>query len=169
MEHDLVYLYTPGQLEQLRRGRRRWQWILLATLVPALGVSVWLILTADTRSSLVHQWVFTAVTVAWGWLAIYAYTFLIAGAARELDHAEMLADGSGQLLTGRVCITRTRIRLRGGLRLRRVTVQTKAGQKAFSVAESRVPALQKAGSDLTLYVAHGYVAGYQSPQGREAQ
>ena len=165
MENPVVELYPPERLQALARRRRLVKPLLWVLALAALGVCVWLTAQANTRS--LYQMLLRCICISVGaaWLIIYFGIYTVRDAGRELAHAQRLAEGERETVTGKVTLLKLKGRIRNSITLRKVRVETAEGPVSLNVHIDKAEALRRAGEYLTLYTVHGYIVAFQKAEG----
>ena len=161
MPGQIVSLYPPERLRQLKRKIKALRILLWVLAAAALTACVVLTCCANTaNSSVMMLWTMGISTVA-GWIVLYLAIFGVGEGKKELAHASHLVEGEQQAVTGTVLVDPCRMRLRKSISVRKVFVRTPEGEQSFLVNAARAEELRRAGERLTVYVSHGYVAAYE--------
>lgn len=155
-------LFSPEDIRRLENAIRRWRIALIAVSAAALTACV--IFCLLTRTGNETRMELSAV-VTWtlaGWFVLYQRRFALLEAKRELQHAETVRTGPRERLCGEVTVTAERLRIRGSIAIRRVSVRLDDGtEKRLNVCESGAEKLRSAGKRLTLYTVYNYVAAWE--------
>ena len=159
---QVISLFPPEYLEKLKkriRIRSTALWILGAA---ALAVCVTFCCIAGTATYRPLMFWTVGVSTVTGWIIIYQYVFCVRQAKRELAHAVNLGDPEEwEPVEGVMELTKQFFRIRGTVNMRRVKVKTEEEERTLNVCASRSRLLERVGSEVTLYVSHGYIAGYE--------
>ena len=168
MSDPVVELYPPERLEKLARRRKAVKILNWVLAFAALAVCVFFTARANTRNLYQMLLICVCVSVGTAWVIIYLGIYVVRDGRREVEHAEHLAEGERQAVTGRVTVEKVKVQIRGSIALRKVRVETEEGPVSLSVHIDKADQLKKAGERLTLYTVHGYVVAYQKAEGGEA-
>lgn len=161
MDGKIVELYAPDYLERKRKKNRIGGRLLVLLGLAGLAVCVGLCIGVTTENSYRRMlWTVVTSTVT-GWIVIYFYVFGYRAAKREIAHAEHLDGAERTVLCGSVTFAPKAQRIRGSIRVRQLTVRTPEGERTVNINASRAGELQRAGSRLRLWIAHGYVTAYE--------
>ena len=161
MANGVTELFPKERLARLERRITVLRWVLSALAVAALTVCIVLTTRANTRNLRQMMILCMSITTGAGWIVIYFYIYGIRQSKRELAHAALLRDGEEELITGTVAVLKQYVRIRGSVRIRKVSVETDSGTRIVNIDDNRAAELRRAGSRLTLHVFHGYIAAYE--------
>lgn len=161
MSGSVVELYSPQRLARLDRRRGIVKRLLWALALAALAVCVFLTSRVNTHN--IYKMLLSCICVSVGtaWIIIYFGTYMVRDAGRELEHAAFLAEGERELVEGRVVPLKLKVRIRNSVTLRKIRVETAAGNRDLSIDIDKAPQLRRAGEYLRLYVSHGYIVAYE--------
>ena len=150
--------------ETARLERRRKAGMLLAALSALAGLTACIVLCCMTSTANAAHMEPTVIAagVLGGWLAFAFWSLVAQDAKLEKGHAQMLLAGERTAVPGTVCVTDERLRIRGSITIRKVTVDNGTSVRKLNVNERKAKALQAAGPDITLYAVNGYAAAYET-------
>lgn len=153
-------LYSPEDVSRLEKKiKREWVWILgLAALT--LGVCVLLCCRTTTANAEQMELAVIAVSTVGGWLVIYRRLFGLQETRAELLHARHLLEAPRETLSGRLTVTRERMRIKNSIRFRVLLLDAGEKTRRLRVNETRVRALRELdGKQVTVSLAESFVAG----------
>ena len=159
---NMTPLYSPEDLSRLEKKCKTIRALCWALGIGALIACVTLCLvTTSSNAGKTELGCILTWTLA-GWIVLYLRRFTLSEARAELVHARMLAHADGEIETvsGRVTVTEERMRIIGSIRFTVVLLENADGKRRLKVCTSRAKKLKAAGTDLTLTLINGYIAGY---------
>ena len=153
-------LYSPADLPRLEKkikGERRLIWALAGLTLAACILLACLTNTANAEEMELAAIVCSTVG---GWVVIYRRLFGLLEARYELQHARYLLETPGDILPGRLSITKERLRIKNSIRIRILLLEDGEQTRRLKVNETRVKALRPwDGKQVRVELAGGYVAG----------
>ena len=155
-----IDLYGPEDLKRLDR-RIVWERVLVwGVAALTLGLCVLFCCLTTTRNA-GRMELYTLITSCLGgWLVIYRRIFGLQESKHEREHARYLNRSERSEVSGKLGITRERMRIRNSIRFRILTLDDGEMTRRLKVNENRVRALKPyEGKNVTLVLAGGYVAG----------
>lgn len=168
MSNAIVELYPPERLEKLARRRSVVKVLLWILALAALGVCVYYTTQVTNRNFSQMLLRCICVSVGAAWIIIYFGIYVVRDGRREIEHAEHLAEGEREAVTGKVTVEKIKVQIRSSIALRKVRVETEEGPVSLSVHIDKADQLKRAGENLTLYAVHGYIVAYQQAEGGAA-
>ena len=153
-------LYSPADLPRLEKkikGERRLIWALAG-----LTLAACILLACLTNTANAEEMELAAIlcSTVGGWLVIYRRLFGLLETRYELQHARYLLETPGDILRGRLSITKERLRIKNSIRIRILLLEDGKKTQRLKVNENKVRALRPYdGKTVTLTLAGGYVSG----------
>ena len=159
--NKMTPLYSPEDCSRLERKIRFTRLFCWGLGAAALLACVTLCALTNSANAGRNELACIVLWVLAGWVVLYLRRFTLREAQNERQHAEMLNSGTAECVTGRVTVTKERMRIVNSIRFTVVRVETEEGLRRLRVCTSREKKLRAAGETLTLYAVNGYVAGYE--------
>lgn len=155
-----IDLYGPEDLKRLER-KILWERVLVWGIAAlTLGLCVLFCCLTTTRNA-GRMELYTLITSCLGgWFVIYRRIFGLQESKHEREHARYLNRSERSEVSGKLGITRERMRIKNSIRFRILTLDDGGKTQRLKVNENRVRALRPyEGKTVTLVLAGGYVAG----------
>ncbi len=159
--NDRTELYSADDVRRLEKRIKTLRLSLILSAAAVLAVCVILCCRTNTANAERMEYTVIAVTAAAGWILLYLRRFALLESRWELGHAKMLRESEIEILRGTVTVSPEKLRIRNSIRFRHVTVETEEKTRRVNVIETKAGPLQKAGKELELFVANGYVAAFR--------
>lgn len=154
-------LYGPADIRRLEKKTAVWKKLLPAFSVTVLGICVLLCSLTRTVNAERMEMAVISLSAAAGWVVLYLYRFVLKESCHELDHAHMLRETEREIVRGIITVSEERLRIRGSIRFRPITVDLNGESRRARVAESRVKELKKASGEVELALASGFAAAWR--------
>ncbi len=146
-----------ARLEKKIRWERALVWGIAAL---TLGLCVLFCCLTTTRNAGRMELCTLLTSCLGGWLVIYRRVFGLQEAKHELEHVRYLLRSPRSEVSGRLGITRERMRIKSSIRFRVLTLEDGEKTRRLKINETRVRELKSyEGQRVTLVLAGGYVAG----------
>ena len=152
--------YRPEDLTRLKKRYRRERVAVWTLAGVTLGLCVLFCCLTTTRNAPRMELATLITSCLGGWLVIYRRVFGMQDARHEEQHARYLLEAPRTSLTGRLSVTKERLRIKDSIRIRILELDDGQKQQRLKVNETQVRALLPYdGKTVTLSLAGGYVAG----------
>lgn len=161
VQEKVVELYSDAELEKLKTKIKIWTGALCALGLAGLTACIAMAALTTTGNAERMELACVGTAIVTGWVVIYCAIFVVTAARREYGHATMLRTEERERIEGPVKVTKERLLIKKSIAVRRVEVETENGPVRLLVTDRRADKLAKAGAS-AVYVAHGYVAGYDT-------
>lgn len=150
--------------ETARRQKKQIRTAVLLTVLFALaavGICLWLLITAGTLSARKHEMLTFIVNGAFGAAVIFTWLNVITPRRRTLSHLETVLSGEQETVEYSCGLTLAEApeRVPGSVSVRRVTVNGGPRPQRLLVLERCAPLLKEAGECGTLTAVNGYICG----------
>ena len=153
-------LYRPEDLPRLEKKIKRERRLIWALAGLTLAACILLACLTNTANAEEMELAAIVCSTVGGWLVIYRRLFGLLEARYELQHARYLLETPGDILRGRLSITKERLRIKNSIRIRILLLEDGEQTRRLKVNETRVKALRPwDGRQVTVELAGGYVAG----------
>ena len=153
-------LYSPEDLPRLEKKIKRERVLIWALAGLTLAACILLACLTNTANAEKMELAAILCSTVGGWLVIYRRLFGLLETRYELQHARYLLETPGDILQGRLSITKERLRIKNSIRIRILTLEDGGQIRRLKVNENRVKALKEwDGKPVTVSLAGGYVAG----------
>ena len=159
--NERTELYSADDVRRLEKKIKTLRLSLILSAAAVLAVCIVLCFRTNTANAERMEYMVIAITVAAGWILLYLRRFALLESRYELGHAKMLRESETEIFQGAVTVSVEKLRIRNSIRFRHVTVETEEKTRRVSVIETKAGTLQKAGKELELSVANGYVAAFR--------
>ena len=155
-------LYSAGDIRRLENSIKGIRRILFVLGGAALAFCILLCCRTDTANAERMEIIVICVSIGAGWILLYLRRFVLIEQRHELSHAQMLQESERETICGKVEVSAEKLRIKNSIPFRNVTVETEREPRRVKVIETRVKELKKAGKELELQVANGYIAAYRT-------
>ena len=156
-------LYSPAELFQMKKRRKRWRALLIFLATLMLGICVFLCLRVTTRNAAVMEKIVILVSILSGWLLITLRDELLVLSKREAEHAAHMLTGPRETLTGTLSLTDDVFRIPGSIRVRRLTLETGEGTRRLSVNVRKLRLLGPLPRTVTVEAVHDFIVAAEEP------
>ena len=161
---NIEKLYTPEDIRRLEIKKRRWKTALYIIAVGALSVCIALCALTRTGNAAQMEKAVIVLSALAGWLCLYIRRFPVKDTGHEIDHARMLLEGNGEVLSGELTVTKERLRIKNSITFRTVMLNAPGKSLRLKVIESRVRRVSALeGRPVRVEVVNGYIAGIGAP------
>ena len=153
-------LYSPEDLPRLEKKIKVERVLVWALAGLTLGLCVLFCCLTNTANAQRMELAAVVTSTLGGWIVIYRRLFGLLETRCELQHARYLLETPGDILRGRLSITKERLRIKNSIRIRILLLEDGGETRRLKVNETRVKALRPwDGKRVTVALAGGYVAG----------
>ena len=156
-------LYSPAELFQMKKRRKRWRALLIFLATLMLGICVFLCLRVTTRNAAVMEKIVILVSILSGWLLITLRYEMLVLSKREAEHATHMLTGPHEKITGMLSLTEDVFRIPGSIRVRRLTLETDNEVKRLSVSVQKLRMLGDLPRTVTVTTVHDFIVAAEDP------
>ena len=141
MEH--IELYQTAELNNARTRRKRAQTAMC--IIGAIGLAICIALCAcvNMRNYHVLQWAAVGASIAFGWTVIFLHHAVYNEATVQYKHAARMREGERETCTGTFEQTDEVLRVRKGVRLRRVRAVCDGRERMLNLCEAKAKRLPR--------------------------
>ena len=159
--------YTAEYARRLKKQIRTAVLLMVLLASAAVGVCLWLLITAGTLTARKNEMLTFIVNGAAGAAVIFTWLNVITPRRRTLSHVRTVLGGEKETVEYMCGLTlaETQERVPGSVRVRRVTVNGGTRPQHLLVLERYAPLLKEAGERGTLTAVSGYVCGFAPENG----
>ena len=153
-------LYSPADIPRLEKKIKRERRLIWALAGLTLAACIVLCCLTNTANAEEMELAAILCSTVGGWLVIYRRLFGLLETRYELQHARYLLETPGDILRGRLSITKERLRIKNSIRIRILLLEDGEQTRRLKVNETRLKALRPWDcKQVTVELAGGYVAG----------
>ena len=151
-------LYSDKEIENLKKRKNALSVAFWTVCALTLAGCVFCCVNADPGNALMMEHCSVIISIAGGWIAIYVRIFMISDTVLEMGHACMLTKGEPEIISGKISVDKTEMRIRRSIPFRNVT----CGDKKVCVIENKAGLIEAFdGKDVKLEIVKGYISGYE--------
>lgn len=159
MKH-VIELYDQTMIEKQKKKYKVSRAALAAFVFVALAVCIALVCATGTLNASKMSVAVIVVSGACGCAAIYFGTFVVAQTKYEYTHAENMVNGEKETYSGKLTLEKGEMRIIRSISIKRAVINDGREEKRLLV-NARVAHRLPLDKDITVYVAHGYIAAYE--------
>ena len=160
--NTVTELYSPEDLQRLRRQNRIWLAALLVFVLAALAACVFLCLRTTTLTAAAMQKRVIALSTLSGWAVIALWLELVLPRRREARHVAHMLRGERETIEGELTVTGTLLRIPRSAPLLRAEMRSGDRVCGLTVSPRRAKRLGRTPRRMRVWTVFGCIVAWEA-------